>query len=64
MIEWGYRKTFLIKLQSMLGQTYVGDITIIPYFPLSFYGLILANPTIDMSKDYSFLGERATWPRN
>ncbi|EMC94433.1 hypothetical protein BAUCODRAFT_111313, partial [Baudoinia panamericana UAMH 10762] len=51
------------KARSVLGQRYVGDITIMP--PISSTEVVqaLTNPTEDFVKNASRNGERATWPK-
>ena len=63
LLELGLKNTVMFKIHSILNQTYVGDITIVPYLPWHRYLTLLSNPTTEMAQAFSDAGEKAIWPR-
>jgi TAG lipase/steryl ester hydrolase/phospholipase A2/LPA acyltransferase len=63
VLDLGLQNTILFKIHSILNQTYVGDITIVPHIPWHRFLTLLSNPTVEMARAYMEAGEKAIWPR-
>jgi TAG lipase/steryl ester hydrolase/phospholipase A2/LPA acyltransferase len=62
LVNSGSLRAFLRGVTSLIGQNYVGDVTIRAPAKLSLYKKLLTNPNEDALKEYSLLGQQATWP--
>ncbi|KAI9172961.1 Lipase 5 [Blastocladiella emersonii ATCC 22665] len=61
--ELGLLPELLYRVQSIVSQRYMGDITIIPEIGVADYLGILTNPTPKSMIEATLKGERATWPK-
>lgn len=59
----GFLPNVVSKLQSVLGQRYSGDITILPKISFANFPRVLSNPSTDFMLQATLSGERATWPK-
>jgi predicted acylesterase/phospholipase RssA len=60
--ELGKLPQSLHRMQSVVSQRYMGDITIVPNLKIKDYLNIFNNPTKDSMMQASLEGERAAWP--
>eukprot|EP01100_Stratorugosa_tubuloviscum_P000905 TRINITY_DN11_c1_g1_i1.p1 TRINITY_DN11_c1_g1~~TRINITY_DN11_c1_g1_i1.p1 ORF type:complete len:704 (+),score=255.15 TRINITY_DN11_c1_g1_i1:124-2112(+) len=63
MAELGILPSLFCKLQPLITQSYMGDITIIPKFYLSAYLKIISNPTEQFRQECIVVAEKSTWPK-
>lgn len=61
--EIGFLPNAISKLQSVLGQRYSGDITILPKISFANFPRVLSNPSTEFMLEAMLSGERATWPK-
>ncbi|KNE58764.1 hypothetical protein AMAG_04317 [Allomyces macrogynus ATCC 38327] len=61
--ELGLLPELLYRVQSIVSQTYQGDLTIIPDLTVTDWLHILTNPTPKAMLEATLKGERATWPK-
>lgn len=61
--EMGFFPTVATRLRSILGQSYQGDINILPKVPHLDYLRVLTNPTPEYMFEACAAGEHATWPK-
>ncbi|KAJ3255048.1 hypothetical protein HK103_006668 [Boothiomyces macroporosus] len=61
LFDLGLHNSLVLKGHAILCQKYVGDITIVPYFPWLEFPLVMSSPNVEMAKKYSREGERACW---
>ncbi|KAL7754482.1 Lipase 5 [Sorochytrium milnesiophthora] len=61
--ELGLLPELLYRVQSIVSQKYVGDITIIPDIEVGDYLNILTNPSAETMLMATLKGEQATWPK-
>jgi hypothetical protein len=62
LIDMGFHNYILTKCHGVVSQTYVGDITIVPNIPKSYYLEILTSTNSNFAENIALAGERATWP--
>lgn len=55
-------RSFVYRMQNILSQKYVGDITIVPDLSFSDFSRILVNPTQEDVLEAVSKGEKAIWP--
>jgi TAG lipase/steryl ester hydrolase/phospholipase A2/LPA acyltransferase len=63
LLEIGFTSRLIFKLYSILSQKYFGDITIVPSLPAKHYLWLVSNPSAQLTTEFTFYGEKATWPR-
>ncbi|KAK5676595.1 Lipase 5 [Elasticomyces elasticus] len=63
LAELGVFPNVMTKVRSVIGQRYVGDITIMPEISYAQFPNILSNPTEQFMVQALSNGERATWPK-
>lgn len=51
-----------MRLENVLSQRYLGDITIAPELSFKDVSKILSNPDFESANNFIERGERATWP--
>lgn len=56
-------RLWLDRIDSLLGQDYLGNINLHPRFPLSRYLRVMSNPDEGEINNYILAGQRATWPK-
>ena len=56
-------RLWLDRVDSLLGQDYLGHINLHPDFPLSRYLRVMSNPSSAEIHRYITAGQRATWPK-
>ncbi|KAJ3354530.1 hypothetical protein GGF32_002476 [Allomyces javanicus] len=61
--ELGLLPELLYRVQSIVSQTYQGDLTIIPDLTVTDWLHLLTNPTPKAMLEATLKGERATWPK-
>uniref|UniRef100_A0A1D1Y645 Lipase 4 n=1 Tax=Anthurium amnicola TaxID=1678845 RepID=A0A1D1Y645_9ARAE len=61
--ELGITGSLIYRIQAIVSQRYVGDITIVPQIAYTDFLNLLTNPTPEILKDATLRGERATWPK-
>ncbi|KAI9219552.1 acyl transferase/acyl hydrolase/lysophospholipase [Blastocladiella britannica] len=61
--ELGLLPEVLYRVQSIVSQKYLGDVTIIPDIDVVDFGNVMTNPTPKSMIASTIKGERATWPK-
>ncbi|KAJ9084224.1 Lipase 5 [Entomophthora muscae] len=61
--ELGVMKSFVYRMQNILSQKYVGDITIVPDMSYSDFTRIFTNPSQEDVLEAVSRGEKALWPK-
>ena len=56
-------RLWLDRVDSVIGQDYLGHINLHPDFPLSRYLRVMSNPNKEEIHNYILAGQRATWPK-
>ncbi len=56
-------RLWMDRVDSLLGQDYLGHINLHPDFPLSRYLRVMSNPSHEEIHSYITAGQRATWPK-
>lgn len=64
MKELGLSPNSIMRLESVLSQIYIGDITIAPELSFKDVLNILSNPDFESATGFIERGERATWQSN
>ncbi|KAI9360933.1 acyl transferase/acyl hydrolase/lysophospholipase [Pilaira anomala] len=60
--ELGISPNAIMRLENVLSQRYLGDITIAPELSFKDVSKILSNPDFESANNFIERGERATWP--